>query len=98
MDAVRRRPGPRSRHFLYNYSSQFPIFAPIESSKTMDTKDLFKPDATLFSARQLVEALFVKAGRRVKKMISPPSRMTWTTRGVSDADGPTANVRNYIER
>jgi SAM-dependent methyltransferase len=24
--------------------------------------------------------------------------MTWTTRGVSDTDGPAANVRNYLER
>ena len=64
----------------------------------MDTKDMLQPDATLLPARQLVSALFIKAGRRLKNLVRPPSRMTWTVRGVSDADGPTANVRNYLER
>lgn len=64
----------------------------------MASLDPFKPDVTLFPARDLVAALFVKAGRRVKRLFVPPSRMVWTVRGVSDADGPTANVRNYIER
>ena len=57
-----------------------------------------QPDYTHMPARQLVKALFVKAGRRVKRLLVPPERMTWTVQGVSDADGPTANVRNYIER
>lgn len=57
-----------------------------------------EPDYTHMPARALVKALFIKAGRRVKRMIVPPERMTWTPMGVSDADGPTANVRNYIER
>jgi len=57
-----------------------------------------EPDYTHMPARLLAKALLVKAGRRVKRLISPPERMAWTAMGVSDADGPTANVRNYIER
>jgi SAM-dependent methyltransferase len=57
-----------------------------------------EPDYTHMPAKLLVKALFVKAGRRVKRLFVPPERMTWTAMGVSDADGPTANVRNYIER
>jgi trans-aconitate methyltransferase len=57
-----------------------------------------QPDYTHMPARLLVKALFVKAGRRVKRLFVPPARMTWTVQGVSDADGPTANVRNYNER
>lgn len=57
-----------------------------------------EPDYTHMPARLLVKALFIKAGRRVKRLVVPPARMTWTPMGVSDVDGPTANVRNYIER
>lgn len=57
-----------------------------------------EPDYTHMPAKLLAKALLVKAGRRVKRFFSPPQRMTWTAMGVSDADGPTANVRNYIER
>lgn len=64
----------------------------------MEANSPSQPDATLFSARELVSALFVKAGRRLQRVVSPPSRLTWTTRGVSDTDGPAANVRNYLER
>jgi SAM-dependent methyltransferase len=64
----------------------------------MANNGIDQKDYTHMPARELVKALFVKAGRRVKRLLAPPVRMTWTTTGVSDADGPTANVRNYIER
>jgi SAM-dependent methyltransferase len=57
-----------------------------------------EPDYTHMPAKLLAKALFVKIGRRVKRLFVPPERMTWTAMGVSDVDGPTANVRNYIER
>lgn len=64
----------------------------------MDKDEIDLPDCTHLPARQLIEALLMKAGRRIQRLFTPPSRVTWTVRGVSDADGPAANIRNYIER
>lgn len=64
----------------------------------MSTHDFDRVDCSHFPARELIKALLIKAGRRIQKTFTPPTRVTWTVRGVSDTDGPAANVRNYIER
>lgn len=61
-------------------------------------EDINRVDCSYFPARELVKALVVKAGRRVQRLLSPPTRVTWTVHGVIDANGPAANVRNYLER
>lgn len=64
----------------------------------MSDDEAGRADCSHYPARQLVQALLVKAVRRVQRVFSPPTRVTWTPRGVSEAEGPAANVCNYLER
>jgi 2-polyprenyl-3-methyl-5-hydroxy-6-metoxy-1,4-benzoquinol methylase len=49
--------------------------------------------------RYLLKVLGIKLRRHAwGKYLDRNDRMVWTVEGVSDADGPAANVRNYLER
>ena len=49
--------------------------------------------------RYLLKLLILKMRRRTwGRLADRDTRMSWTVTAVSDADGPAANVRNYLER
>ncbi|HSP17213.1 MAG TPA: class I SAM-dependent methyltransferase [Thermoanaerobaculia bacterium] len=56
------------------------------------------PDCTSLPIGLLIKSLFVKARRRSwGRLADRNARLVWTTSAVSDAEGPTANVRNYLD-
>lgn len=57
------------------------------------------PDATQLPATFLLKSLFVKVRRHLGgSLLDSSSRMIWTLDAVSDASGPTAGVRNYLDQ
>ncbi len=54
------------------------------------------PDATALPAAYLLKCLFMKICRRL--LPGQGGRLVWTVTAVSDASGPAANVRNYLEQ
>lgn len=53
------------------------------------------PDAIALPWQYLVKCLLFKVWRRLRP--AGGGRLVWTVTAVSDASGPTANVRNYLE-
>lgn len=57
------------------------------------------PDCTMLPATYLFKSLFIKMRRQLwKRYGNSGSRMVWTVSTVSDAHGPDASVRDYLER
>jgi SAM-dependent methyltransferase len=57
------------------------------------------PDCNALPVSYLIKTLLIKARRRLwGRYLDAGQRMTWTPGAVSDADGPLANVRNYLEQ
>jgi SAM-dependent methyltransferase len=57
------------------------------------------PDCSELPIAYLFKSIYIKMRRRLwSKYIDNDSRFLWTVSAVSDADGPTANVRNYLEQ
>ncbi|MFZ5447608.1 MAG: class I SAM-dependent methyltransferase [Thermodesulfobacteriota bacterium] len=52
------------------------------------------PDVTALPMKYLLKSLGIKAW---KKLLPARGRFVWTVTAISDAHGPTANVRNYLE-
>ena len=56
------------------------------------------PDLTQAPVSLLAKSLAIKLRRRLAgRILDAGARMVWTRDAVSDADGPAANVRNYLE-
>ena len=60
-------------------------------------------DITGLPMRHILESLLIKVrrktyGRILKKYVEKENRLLWTVSAISDADGPSANVRNYLEQ
>ena len=67
-------------------------------AKYFTTAERALPDLTQAPVSLLMKSLAVKLRRRVAGRIhDAKARMVWTRDAVSDADGPAANVRNYLE-
>lgn len=57
------------------------------------------PDCTGLPIGFLLKSVYLKARRHLwGKVADRRARLVWTTSAVSDADGPTANVRNYLDQ
>lgn len=67
-------------------------------TRFFSSDELRQPDLTRFPARLLLKSLAVKIRRRLLgPVLDRNARMVWTRDAVSDADGPAAAVRNYLE-
>ncbi len=64
----------------------------------LTTSERLLPDCTRFPNLYLLKSLLIKLRRRLwGRFIDSESRLIWSADIVSDADGPAANVRNYLE-
>ena len=67
-------------------------------TRFFSSEELRLPDLTRFPARLLLKSLAVKVRRKILgPLLDRNARMVWTRDAVSDADGPAAAVRNYLE-
>lgn len=67
--------------------------------KFFTEKELSFYDATSLPVAYLLKCMFVKLRRKLSFMNKRgDNRFVWTATAVSDATGPTDNVRNYFER
>lgn len=67
--------------------------------KIFDEKEPVLNGVTDLPIRYLLKALFIKARRKLwSKYADRGARLVWTVSSVSDAVGPSDNVRNYLER
>jgi protein-L-isoaspartate O-methyltransferase len=67
-------------------------------AKFFNEEELKLYDATSLPPGYLLKSLLLKLRRRLwGRFTDKSSRMIWTLDSVSDASGPAANVRNYLE-
>lgn len=69
----------------------------------LSEKERMLPDVTGLPMKYILKSLLIKVRRKtygsiLKKYLKEDSRLVWTVGAISDADGPSANVRNYLEQ
>ena len=69
-----------------------------KEARFFNSEELRQPDLTRLPAGLLLKSLAVKVRRKLLgPVLDRDARMVWTRDAVSDADGPAAAVRNYLE-
>jgi 2-polyprenyl-3-methyl-5-hydroxy-6-metoxy-1,4-benzoquinol methylase len=67
-------------------------------ARYFSSDELRLPDLTRLPARLLLKSLGIKVRRKLLgRFLDRHARLVWTRDAVSDADGPAAAVRNYLE-